>query len=1347
MLGALPPTEVALSTLVRKHYSFQQGCFVSEHTKTVGGILAFSQVTPVPMWNHAAWIGGTGADFQDFLRRSISWQKDRKRRPVIYLSEPTPGQESALRHLGFEKFDEEAWMVCALSNTSHESALNVREVTNEKSLQEFIGTFSSAFQIKEDGYRTVLQSARDSEVQSRHFVLYDESGAPASVGTLMFAGSIGCIYNVGTPSHKRNKGCGRRIFEHISAAARDAGCEALFLQVENHSAAMRLYEKCGFRTEFLRIGYRVADWKTPSLDRTKLANLLGYRCPETTIPQFLRETRALPPAILAQFRSITLPSNRTVCASALAILLHRYTGEETVAFTLSDPSRAGAESVSLKVERSHTISQWLESILIQTPSPGSAAGEVFLSLHGGQGTNHFEQHAYPLEIHLLPATGTLEFIYRSDLFAKDSVRRLAAHFVIILDYIISSPSAKISDVEMLSAEEKHRLLVEWNQPAFEPIQETIAHLFEMRVERTPDATALMFADVAPSPDTEQLTYRQLNRKANRLAHRLQELGVRSDVFVGVCMDRSPDMIVSLLAILKAGGACVPLDPSYPPERLRFMLQDANAPVILTQKHLLPSIEGASHAKLIFIDEPLRDSKAANERNPILRATPESAAYMIYTSGSTGTPKGVVISNYAIANHCIDCARVYGLSSHDRVLQFSSFNFDAAFEQILPALTSGACLVVRGNEVWNTQQFGDKLGALQLTVVDLPTAYWHQLASEWSSNPETVPSNSLRLAIVGGEALSADKLTLWNSTPLRNVRLINAYGPTETTITATSYEFNAFRDVSTASKVPIGRPRADRKAYVLDCFGNPTPIAVPGELHIGGTLLARGYHKRPELNITRFVPNPFSDEPDARLYRTGDLVRLLDDGNLEFLGRIDDQVKIRGFRIELGEIEACLCKHPAVREAIVLARPDNNNELRLVAYLLSNTSQVALKDIKTFIRHRLPEYMVPARYVFLNEWPLMPNGKVDRRALPEPPEDSGDKPVKGPEDPLELQLQLLFERVLKRAPIAVDVSFFELGGDSLQALELLVEIGKATRKQLPLGTLYQSSTVQTLAREVRTRSSGEEWSSLVPLQASGKRPPLYLLHTTPGDVLGYGNLVYHLDSDQPCYGLQSLGLKAPDLCHHTVQEMARFYVDHLREFQPHGPYYLGGWCYGGIVAVEMARILKTEGEHIGLLALLETVAIPARLNNFRYYLHRLACFLQMSPQNWFTYFRGKARYARESRLANKLRFRPAEAGLHEAERDKRLIQLEHVYNTNLEALKEFRSEYYDGKVTLFNAAERDLALIPDRHYGWIGLAGDIEIHEVPGDHDTMLAEPHVSALAQRLNDCLIRAQHSQTGPKA
>lgn len=1314
--------------LLRQHYTWQAGAFISETAEWAGGLAAHSRITPAPIWNHAAWVEGTREEFRQFLAKAAGWVGERGRRPVVYVCEPDAAQLEELKRAGFEKFDEEAWMTDRGGEARRSNRASV--VSSELDRAEFGWVFRAAFSIWDQGCDGAL---RREDGRARHYLLRD-NGAPVCAGTLILEDGCACIYSLGTPPDLRGRGYAGELFRHILAEAREAGCRTIFLQVEHRSAAQRLYERCGFQSEFVRFGFRRADWRRPAAARTVLSTALGgSRSLRESAGPHARESRPIAPALWREHAG----RERDLCAAAWAYLLHRYTGEEEPAFTFD------GRRVALEIDRDASIGDWVRRAPVATER--AEAGESCVRFCG-RGEGHLEPPEHPLEVHFLgSAPERVELAYAPGLFSKEAIRRMAAHLVTILESMTADLSGRVGQIEILPALERRQLLVDWNQSTFQPAGESIVQMFEAQVERTPDAPALLFAKAGEAGAAAQMTYRQLNRRANKLAHRLRALGVGPEVFVGVLLDRSLEMIAALLAILKAGGACVPLDPACPEERIAFILRDAKAPVVLTQ-HSLESFLPRGGARAVLLDEGAPSGAAADERNLVPSFGAANAAYMIYTSGSTGQPKGVVIEHEAIANHCVDCRKIYGLSPADRILQFSSFHFDASLEQILPALISGAALVVRDSETWTTREFERKLAEFGLTVADIPTAYWHQLAGDWARSG--APKNHrLRLVIVGGEALSAEKLALWRKAGLPHVRLINAYGPTETTITAASYEFPAREEEEAPGVVPIGRPRGDRKAYVLDAHGEPVPIGVPGELHIGGSLLARGYHNRPELTAAKFIANPFSDEAGARLYKTGDLVRRLEDGNLEFLGRLDDQVKIRGFRIELGEIENCLRAHSKVREAVVLAREDRAGEKRLAAYVEAGDRALSAAELKAHLRARLPDYMVPAAVLVMERLPVTPSGKIDRRALPEAGfDDAAEGPVRGPEDPLELQLQLIFERVLKRAPIGVDISFFELGGDSLQALELLVQIEQAAGQQLPLGTLYHASTVQALATALRERRGKEEWSSLVPLQRSGRRAPLYFLHTTPGDILGYGNLVYRLGEDQPCYGFQSLGLKEERLGHRTVEEMAGYYVGLLRERQPSGPYHLAGWCYGGVVAVEMARLLKEQGQEVGLLALLETVAMPPSLSNWRYLRHRAGCFLKMTPWRWMAYLRAKARYLHEARIASRMRFRQV-GGSDSAERDPRLARLEHVYNTNLQALDRYRSRYYDGKVVLFNAAEKDAALIPDPHYGWVGLAREVEIHEVPGNHDTMLTEPNVSALARKLAECLEAAPKSEGGARA
>jgi amino acid adenylation domain-containing protein len=474
--------------------------------------------------------------------------------------------------------------------------------------------------------------------------------------------------------------------------------------------------------------------------------------------------------------------------------------------------------------------------------------------------------------------------------------------------------------------EQQQLLVEWNDTKTDyPRDSSIHQLFEAQVQRTPDAVAVVF-------EQEELTYEELNRRSNQLAHYLRALGVGPEVFVAVCLERSLDMIIALLGILKAGGAYLPLDPAYPKARLSLMLKDSLAPVLLTQTRLLEELPECM-AKIICLDSAWEAIADESAESPSNTTTPENLAYVIYTSGSTAQPKGVLVSHGSIADHCRSAQRYYELNADDVVLQFASASFDVSLEEILPTLIVGAKLVVMGTDMWPPAEFHRKISEFGLTVLNLPSAYWQELARQWADVPELAPNIQPRLFIVGGDTMLPDALNHWQRTPVNSVRLLNAYGPTETTITATAFEVTPrVCENRTFQRIPIGRPLANREIYILDSYGNPVPVGVPGGLHIGGVGVARGYLNRPELTAEKFVPNPFSDEPGARLYKTGDLARYLADGNIEFLGRVDQQVKIRGFRIELGEIEAALDQHPAVREAVVLAREDTPGEKRLAAYV-------------------------------------------------------------------------------------------------------------------------------------------------------------------------------------------------------------------------------------------------------------------------------------------------------------------------------------------------------------------------------------------------------------------------------
>jgi amino acid adenylation domain-containing protein len=678
-----------------------------------------------------------------------------------------------------------------------------------------------------------------------------------------------------------------------------------------------------------------------------------------------------------------------------------------------------------------------------------------------------EDRIVPFDLSLLVAEAGDDLValleYNTDLFDAATIARLLGHFETLLEAIALNPDQPISTAPLLTEAERRQLLIKWNATQTDdPPAPPVHHLFEAQVERTPDSLAVVLGN-------EQLTYRELNQRANQLAHHLQSLGVGPETIVGVCVERSLDMVVALLGILKSGGAYLPLDPAYPPERLAFMLKDSDAKVLLTQRPLLDRLPArTTHDIRLDADWGLlTHSPITNNQLPI---TPSNLAYLIYTSGSTGEPKGVLITHQSLANHCRDACRHYQIGPRDRILQFASLNFDPSLEQILTALIVGATLYLRGPELLDGRQFNQMVAEHSLTVVNVPPAYWHQWAQAWVNTPGLAPNSQLRLVIIGGDAMLAESLQLWQKTPMRAARLLNAYGPTEATITATTYEVPPQVDgLPARARLPIGRPLANRQTYILDRCNSPVPIGVAGELHLGGVGIARGYLNHPELTTEKFIEIRELENSlilqSPRLYKTGDLARYLADGNIEFLGRVDQQVKIRGFRVEPGEIEAMLSQHPAVREAVVVAR-DEGADKRLTAYVVPKTPGISelSAELQNFLRQKLPVYMIPSAFVMMDALPLNISGKVDRRALPEPEgfQSGPTTPFVAPRTPVEEELAQIWAGVLGVSRVGIHDSFFELGGHSLLATQLISRVRDAFNVELPLRNLFETPTIAGLA---------------------------------------------------------------------------------------------------------------------------------------------------------------------------------------------------------------------------------------------------------------------------------------------
>ena len=873
--------------------------------------------------------------------------------------------------------------------------------------------------------------------------------------------------------------------------------------------------------------------------------------------------------------------------------------------------------------------------------------------------------------------------------------------------------------------------------------QALHRLFEIQAECTPNSVAV--CDPGANGGLA-LTYSELNERANQLARHLVELGARPDALVGICLERSLSMVTAVLATLKTGAAYVPFDPSYPEERLGLMLEETQAPVILTVESLAPRLpRGKRHLICLDRDEP---SIGRQSRENLPGQTgPEHLAYVIYTSGSTGRPKGVAMRQGALANLLAWQNANWSFTQPARTLQFASLNFDVSFQELFSTWCSGGALVMVDEFTRrDSRALLRFIGANRVQRLFLPFIALKHLAEAAMAGAMELPD--LREVITAGEQLQITPALVEFFLRLKDCTLENQYGPSETHV-VTAYRLTG-SPRNWPVLPPIGRPILNTRVLILDEHQEPVAANEPGELYLGGACLARGYLNQPALTQERFVSDPRVAEGSGRLYRTGDLGRQLPDGNIEFLGRMDGQVKVNGVRVELGEIEASLHLHPAVKEAAVVARQSDGGDKRLTAYIVTQPGKsVTSTQLRAFLKRKLPALMLPSVFSRLETLPLTPNGKVDRRALPEPVqmEDDAASALKQPQTPLQMSLQLVFERFLKRRPIGIDTSFFELGGDSLQALNLIIEVERVTRRKLTLGILYQAPTIEALARVIEEQSA-TQWSSLVPLQPLGDEQPLFLVHSMPGDVLGYGSVVFHLGTGQPCYGLQSLAFHRPDQAHARVEQMAAYYVRLIRAQQPAGPYFLGGWCYGGIIAVEMALQLLAAGEQVAFLGLIETPATPPGWTHLRYYARRLALLLRMRPKDLGVYLREKIKYYRGLKKANQLRFQRVEPSPRrsaaEVEASNRYLErLELVYQANSDALRYYRSRFYPGKITLFNAVEQDPALIHDPQYGWVGLAREIETHVIAGNHDTILMEPQARTLADRISEGLRKAAQEST----
>ncbi len=926
-------------------------------------------------------------------------------------------------------------------------------------------------------------------------------------------------------------------------------------------------------------------------------------------------------------------------------------------------------------------------------------------IHPGHGSN-----AISLSVEPRGETYDLWFDVNAEVAAVADARRLAEQLRTLLVAAVQQPDRPLASLPLLPTLEAASVLAACSGPTLGFSAEGGCHAaFERQARKSPNALGLVSGDA-------QVSYGELNRRANRLARRLRTLGGKRGRRVGICLERSPEMIIAVLAVLKSGAAYVPLDPAYPGARLATMLIDADPVVLVTTGNIAATLPPCA-ARVLHVDEEVASSDTADENLD----SPTSAAdiaYVIYTSGSTGTPKGVLVTHGGVCNHLAWRNSYFPLKDSDRCLQSASLSFDDSVWEILEPLSAGACLVLTRPRFEYDSRYLVKLMVEQrISVACFVPSLLRAVIEE-----AQIPScGSLRRLTTGGEGLSVS-LQRRVRERLPSAEFFNGYGTTEATIASVYWKCV---DVPGQAVVPIGRPIANTRVYVLDRGRQLVPWGVVGEIYIGGAGVARGYLNRPELTAERFVEDHLVDGETTTLYRTGDLGRLRADGVFEFAGRMDDQIKIRGVRVELGEIEAAIVDHPGVRAAAVVC-DEGPSGARLIAYVVPRGSEpIVAADLRSFVRDRIPAGLIPNRFESIASLPMTPSGKLDRRSLPALSEAEEQSCYLAPRNECETRLVGIWEDVLQARPIGIRDDFFALGGHSLSAVQVAVAMERAFGRAFSPGLLFDSPTIELLSSRVSANSSGEGHQALVLLSRGQSGAPLFLVHHVSGDITAYRDLANHLGTARSIYGV-----RAPELDGHgtpldRVEAMAARYVGEIRALQPQGPYLLGGHSAGAHIAFEMAQQLRCAGAQVALLAILEADArtrnwgrsvadaVRCEIEAVRSLRGRQrAAYLWRRLANWIERGYGKALAARPVRTGN-------------GEKNAVWRAVEH-------AVRVYAPKPYPGAITLFRATDRRVTRTYSRTLGWGPLAqGGIAVIDVPGSHSTVLRPGSEPPMAPKL----------------
>lgn len=1013
-----------------------------------------------------------------------------------------------------------------------------------------------------------------------------------------------------------------------------------------------------------------------------------------------------------------------------------------------DPSYSPLFQASFVFHRAQSRGSLLE---LTVPSPAATEPKM---RWGGLTIENFDiaqqEGQFDLELELSGVGTSIfgSFKYNTDLFDASTIKRLSESFSVLLQAITDKPDQHIDQLPIVAADTGNSMLAAYHATSLVHFDvECLHHRFEAYAVSTPDAIALVFGNT-------QLSYQELNDKAEHLAKYLQTLGVGPEVLVGICVERSCEMLIGILGILKAGGAYVPLDPATPIERRSFIIGDSSVSILLTQQAFVSDLE-KTQAKIVVLDGDWSTITAIKE--PLQRTvSADNLAYVIYTSGTTGKPKGVQVTHRNVARLFAATNAWYQFSPNDVWPLFHSFAFDVSVWEIWGAFLHGGKLIIVPHIVTRSpDEFRALLVKERVTVLNqTPSAF--RLLMQADARIATKQDLSLRLVIFAGEALDIQSLKPWfdnhgDSQP----QLVNMYGITETTVHA-MYRPLTRSDLDSVKSV-IGEPIPDLQIYILDAYLQPLPVGVIGEICVGGEGVTRGYLKRPELDKERFIDDPFV--ANSRLYRSGDLARYLPNGDIEYLGRLDNQVKIRGFRIELGEIEAVLSSHAAVATAIVRVQKEQKGGDRLIAYIIHSGDNVPQpSELRRHLLAKLPDYMVPSMFIPIEHLPLTSNGKLDHRALPQPEQKRNhdtEQPARvPPRDSIERRLTKLWESTLEVSPISMQDNFFSLGGHSLLAVYLMAEIEQEFGRNLPLATLFQKPTIEKLGELLRDKTEDTAWSPLVPIRITGREVPFFCVAGGGGNVLYFYELASKLPAEQPFYGLQAIGLDGQQTPLSRVEDIATAYIKELRKVQPKGPYLLGGHCFGSWIAFEMAQQLCQQGENIVTVIVIDA---PAPL-----FKPDQSMLDTTDDAVWLTKFGAVLSESIGADLGIEHKDLCNLGSLEQLVYFKSKLEQGGVLppNTALEQVRGFFQVFVQNSkaiylpqgthkipIALFKASEihpdYDYSVVDDidvckevSTLGWKHFSNEtMTVQCVPGNHITMMSNPHVSVLAEKITQIL------------